>query len=123
MFGVGIFGGIFGYLASRGGASFGATSFRPGNLATLGAVDACLLFSYFEMSIALTATTPGLAWTGLEVRNFEGNPPSARESLARAFGYLVSVSALFLGFAWAIFDADGLTWHDLISGTYVTTRN
>jgi len=114
-----VFGGIFWYLAGRGGG----VSFRPANVAAMGSIAAFLMFFYFGMSVALTATTPGLAWLGLEVRNLEGNLPSARESLARAFGYLVSVSALFLGFAWAIFDADGLTWHDLISGTYVTERS
>jgi len=147
-----VFGGIFWYLAGRGGG----VTFRPANVAAMGSIAAFLMFFYFGMSVALTATTPGLAWMGLEVmgsiaaflmffyfgmsvaltattpglawmglevRNLEGNLPSPRESLARAFGYLVSVSALFLGFAWAIFDADGLTWHDLISGTYVTTRN
>jgi uncharacterized RDD family membrane protein YckC len=68
----------------------------------------------------VTFSTPGQTWMGLEVRNMEGFPPVPRESFLRAFGYLVSLSALMLGFFWAIADSDGLTWHDRISGTFLT---
>lgn len=117
--GLATFAGIFWYVAARG---VGVAP-RPANLIALGALAALLVLFYFGMSVALTGSTPGLAWMGLEVRNLDGNLPSTRESLWRAFGYLVSASALFLGFVWAVFDSDGLTWHDLISGTYVTTRD
>jgi len=118
-----LFGGIFWYLAARGAPGSGPVSLRPSNLALLGVIAALLVFSYFGMSVALSGSTPGLAWMGLEVRNLEGNFPSSRESFGRAFGYMVSISALFLGFVWAIFDADAFTWHDLMSGTYVRERS
>lgn len=111
-----VFGAIFRYVAARGGV----VSARPTNIVALGSVVAFLVLFYFGMSVALAASTPGLAMMGLEIRTLDGNIPSTRESLWRAFGYLVSASALFLGFVWAIFDSDGLTWHDLMSGTYVT---
>jgi len=38
----------------------------------------------------------------------------------RSFGYLLSGAALMLGFFWAFWDEDRLTWHDRISQTYVT---
>jgi len=117
--GLAMFVGIFWYVAARG---VGVAP-RPVNLIALGVLAALLVLFYFGMSVALTGSTPGLAWMGLEIRNLDGNLPGTRESMWRAFGYLVSTSALFLGFVWAIFDSDGLTWHDLISGTYITTRD
>jgi hypothetical protein len=46
--------------------------------------------------------------------------PTVRESCWRAFGVLVSTSALLLGFIWAWVDSQGLTWHDRMSGTFIT---
>jgi uncharacterized RDD family membrane protein YckC len=79
-----------------------------------------LVMGYFASFVAITYATPGLLYMGLEVRNFQGQPPTTQESLWRAFGYLVSVSALMLGIIWATFDSEGLTWHDHMSGTFVT---
>jgi hypothetical protein len=33
---------------------------------------------------------------------------------------MLSVGTLFLGFLWATWDEDELTWHDRLSGTYLT---
>ena len=92
----------------------------PLNLAVLGVIATIFIWSYFGMFTALTATTPGLSWMGIEARNMEGWPPDRRESLLRAFGYLVSLSAFLLGFFWALVDGESLTWHDRISGTFLT---
>ena len=81
------------------------------------------VYAYFGLFTALTFSTPGLAWMGIAVRNMEGCPPAPRESLLRAFGYLVSLSAFMMGFFWALVDSDGLTWHDRISGTFLTPLN
>jgi uncharacterized RDD family membrane protein YckC len=48
-----------------------------------------------------------------------GEYPTLRESCWRAFGILVSLSALMLGFIWACVDSDALTWHDRMSGTVI----
>jgi uncharacterized RDD family membrane protein YckC len=77
-------------------------------------------FGYFSLLTALASTTPGLLWMGIEIRNLNGTRPTFRESFWRGFGYLVSSSALMLGFLWSIFDADNLTWHDRMSGTFLT---
>jgi uncharacterized RDD family membrane protein YckC len=97
-------------------------SLRPASLIALGIIAVFFMMFYFGVSVALTSSTPGLAWMGLEIRNLEGEAPSTSESCWRAFGYLVSASALFLGFVWALLDSDGLTWHDLMSGTLVGER-
>jgi len=33
---------------------------------------------------------------------------------------LISAGTFFLGFFWALWDEDGMTWHDRISRTYLT---
>jgi uncharacterized RDD family membrane protein YckC len=54
-----------------------------------------------------------------EIHNLEGAHPTTQEAFLRAFGYLVSITALMLGFLWALLDSEGLTWHDRMSGTFV----
>ena len=90
------------------------------NLAVLGFIAVFFILLYFGLFTTLTSSTPGLLWVGLEVRNFEGAYPTTKESFWRAFGYLVSISALMLGFLWALVDSEGLTWHDRMSGTFIT---
>ena len=78
-----------------------------------------LVLVYFGAFTAIIASTPGLLWMGIEVRNISGGPPTLRQSFWRAFGCLVSASAMLLGFVWALFDNDSLTWHDRMSETYL----
>jgi len=92
----------------------------PPNLAIVAVIVFIFVWSYFGFFTALTYSTPGLTWMGIEVRTTEGWPPAPRESFLRAFGYLVSFSALMIGFLWALVDSDSLTWHDRISGTFLT---
>jgi uncharacterized RDD family membrane protein YckC len=49
-------------------------------------------------------------------------PPSSRQQMKRAFGYMVSALLplpLGLGFFWAVTNKRRRTWHDLIAGTVV----
>ncbi|MGH9360045.1 MAG: RDD family protein [Terriglobia bacterium] len=80
-------------------------------------ITAFWLFIYFAAFGVMTGRTPGQAALGLEIRNLDGEPPTAAESLWRAFGYLVSISALALGLIWTALDSDGMGWQDHISGT------
>jgi uncharacterized RDD family membrane protein YckC len=116
--GNGVFAAIFWYFCLQ----TGRVSPVPASLIAMAAVAAFFMIFYFGLSVSLTGSTPGLAWMGLEVRNQDGNLPTTRESWWRAFGYLVSASAFFMGFLWAFLDPDGLTWHDLMSGTYITDK-
>ena len=72
---------------------------------------------YFALFSAVTSATPGQSALGLRVRTLDGGRPDWPAARRRAVGYLVSAAALGLGFAWAVFDGDGLTWHDRMSGT------
>jgi uncharacterized RDD family membrane protein YckC len=100
----------------------GHISYFPLNVAVLGFVAIFFVSAYYGAFTALAGATPGLLLLGLEVRNWEGRFPTGRESLWRAFGYLVSAAALMLGFFWALVDSESLCWHDHISSTFVTTR-
>ncbi len=98
----------------------GSLSRQPLNFLVLALTAGFFIFVYFGIFTALTATTPGLLWMGLEVRNFEGEFPTARESFWRAFGYLISITGLLLGFIWTLVDSERLSWHDRISNTFLT---
>lgn len=104
----------------RAGGEF---SLHPLELAISGGIVVFFVMLYFAGCTALASATPGLIWAGLEVATFEGNPPRMSDCLWRGFGYLVSISALMLGFIWAVVDADGLTWHDRMSRTFIVPAN
>ncbi|HEV2175916.1 MAG TPA: RDD family protein [Terriglobia bacterium] len=95
---------------------------QPAELAVAAFVGAFFVLFYFGLFGALALATPGERWCGLMVRNLDGGFPAPQESLWRALGYLVSISALMVGFIWALVDSDGLTWHDRMSGTYLGIR-
>ena len=97
----------------------GAFSTEPLELAATGLIGAFFIVLYFAGCTAIASATPGLIWAGLEVITFEGNPPRPTDCIWRGFGYLVSMSALMLGFIWAAVDAEGLTWHDRMSRTFI----
>ncbi|HXH50339.1 MAG TPA: RDD family protein [Terriglobia bacterium] len=97
----------------------GKFSFGPLQISTTALIAAFFVLLYFTGCTALTSSTPGLMWAGLEVITFEGNPPRFSDCLWRGFGYVVSMSALMLGFIWAAVDAEGLTWHDRMSRTFI----
>jgi len=92
----------------------------PPNLAVVAVISVIFVWTYFGFFTVLAFSTPGQAWMGIEVRNMEGRPPTLPESFLRAFGYLVSLSAFMIGFFWALVDSESLTWHDRISGTFLT---
>lgn len=75
---------------------------------------------YFGLFTVFGGTTPGMMVRGLQVVSFSGENPTAKQYLQRALGYMLSAGTLFLGFLWAIWDEDALTWHDRLSRTYLT---
>jgi uncharacterized RDD family membrane protein YckC len=108
--------GLFALIFWRAG---GRLSPQPLNFCVAGVIAAFLIMAYFGLFTALTSTTPGLLWLGIEVRSLDGTFPLPAQAFWRAFGYLVSTGALMLGFVWALVDSDGLTWHDRMSGTFL----
>ena len=76
---------------------------------------------YFGLFTIFGGTTPGMMVRGLQVACFSGEEPALRHLLWRAAGYMLSAGTLFMGFLWAMWDEDELTWHDRLSGTYLTS--
>jgi len=74
----------------------------------------CTLFTTFG------GTTPGMMMRGLQVVSFSGEPPTPRQMLLRSVGYILSAGTFFLGFLWAMWDEDELTWHDRLSRTHLS---
>ena len=75
---------------------------------------------YFGLFTVFGGSTPGMQLAGLRVVSFEGGTPEPRQLLWRSLGYLISGGTFLLGFLWALWDEDHLTWQDRISQTYIT---
>lgn len=108
--------GLFTLIFWRAG---GRVTRQPVDLAVIAFVVGVFMLFYFGVMTALTSSTPGLIWTGLEIRTQNGQEPGVREAAWRAVGCVISAGALMLGYLWAVVDADGLTWHDRMSGTFI----
>ena len=88
--------------------------------AVYGLTFAIVYLQYFALFTVFGGTTPGMMFRGLQVASFTGDPPTPRQMLLRAAGYILSAGTLFLGFFWAWWDEDALTWHDRLSHTYLS---
>lgn len=108
--------GFLGMFRALGGVlSFGKLD------ALVYAATAVLFYAqYFALFTVFGAATPGMLLRGLRVVSFDGTAPAPRQLLWRSFGYLLSGGTALLGFFWALWDEDHLTWQDRISQTYVT---
>ncbi|HLW78412.1 MAG TPA: RDD family protein [Terriglobia bacterium] len=104
-------------------AAGGRFSPKPLTLAVMGTIALLLVLVYFASFTALTSSTPGLTAMGLDVRALDGSAPTPTAAVLRAFGILVSMCPLMLGFIWALVDSAGLTWHDRMSGTFVAAAD
>jgi uncharacterized RDD family membrane protein YckC len=64
--------------------------------------------------------TIGMRKAGLQLVDFDGNPPSQARRYLRLFGSSLSFLAAGIGLIWSLVDEDRLTWHDHISSTFPT---
>ncbi len=81
---------------------------------------AIVYLQYFALFTTFGGTTPGMMLRNLQVVSFSGEPPTPRQMLLRSAGYVLSAGTFFLGFLWAMWDEDELTWHDRLSRTYLS---
>lgn len=93
------------------------------SLLGMGTVLLLILLSYIGLFTALGGRTLGMDHEQLELVGFQGTPITPKDAGMRAFGCLVSLGCFGLGFLWAAFDPDRLTWHDKISKTLIVVRN
>jgi uncharacterized RDD family membrane protein YckC/ribosomal protein L40E len=82
---------------------------------------AVVYFQYFSLFTVFGGTTPGMMFRGLRVVGFSGEAPTPRQMLLRSAGYMISAGTCFMGFLWAMWDEDALTWHDRFSRTYLSS--
>lgn len=75
---------------------------------------------YKILWISAGTESPGAQWTRLRVVSFDGEPASKRDLLRRMGWWIFGTAAVGLGHMWALVDEEGLTWHDLLSKTFVT---
>jgi uncharacterized RDD family membrane protein YckC len=90
--------------------------------AVCGLTIAIVYLQYFTLFTIFGGTTPGMMLRSLQVISFTGDPPTPRQMLLRSVGYMLSAGTVFLGFLWAWWDEDALTWHDRLSRTYLSAQ-
>jgi len=90
------------------------------DLLVAGATFALFYAQYFTLFTIFGGSTPGMMIQRLRVVSFHGGVPSSRQMVWRSFGYLISAGTCFLGFLWALWDEEHLSWQDRISQTYLT---
>jgi uncharacterized RDD family membrane protein YckC len=78
--------------------------------------------AWYACLLTLFRSTPGMAYAGVEFNTFSGLRVTRARRWGRMMALLLSVLPLGLGFAWALFDKGGLTWHDRLSRTYLRKR-
>ena len=89
-------------------------------VASMGGILLIVMFLYLTASTALAGRTWGMSVTSLRAVDAEtGLPPTTKQSVGRALLYISSLITLGLGIVYALFDAEGRTLHDHLSGTAV----
>jgi uncharacterized RDD family membrane protein YckC len=78
-----------------------------------------LVVIYFFLFMLSASQTPGMKHRHLVVVTKEGELLDPKHACKRAFGYLISILPVLLGFIWMFLDPEHLTWADKISSTYV----
>ncbi len=91
--------------------------------AVYGLTFAIVYLQYFALFTIFGGTTPGMMFRGLQVTSFTGDTPTPRQMMLRSAGYILSAGTFFLGFFWAWWDEDALTWHDRLSRTYLGVQH
>lgn len=112
------YGGFLGLFGSLGG-HFTLTKLSAAVCVT---TFAAVYMQYFTLFTIFGGTTPGMMMRGLQVVSFSGEPPTSRQMFLRSLGYMLSAGTFFLGFLWAMWDSDELTWHDRLSRTYLSVE-
>ncbi len=93
------------------------------SLLGLGAILLLILVSYIGLFTWVGSRTLGMDHEELEILGFQGTKITGAEARLRTFGCLVSLGCFGLGYLWAVFDPDGLTWHDMISRTLIVEKS
>jgi len=80
---------------------------------------AIVIYAFFVGFWTRTGRTLGMQSWRLQLETMEGEKPNLAEATVRFVAAVFSWLALGLGVLWQLWDRDGLTWHDRISGTRI----
>jgi uncharacterized RDD family membrane protein YckC len=79
-----------------------------------------IMFLYLAASTALVGRTWGMSLLSIRAVDVDsGLPPTTKQAVWRALLYMISLASFGLGILYALFDAEGRTAHDHLSGTAV----
>jgi uncharacterized RDD family membrane protein YckC len=100
--------------------AFSTTHLPTGRVAFAGAgaILLAMILLYQFVFFTLTDATPGMRYSRIALCTFDDENPTQPAMRARIGALLLSALPLGLGFFWAIFDEDSLSWHDRITRTY-----
>ena len=79
---------------------------------------AALGLLYQFLFFSLGRTTPGMDYANIALCTFEDGNPLRVTLQRRIAAWWMAALPLGLGFIWALFDDDGLGWHDRMTRTY-----
>lgn len=79
-----------------------------------------ILFTFFVGFWAGYGRTLGMQSWRLKIETENGDKPGYLQASGRFFAAILSWLPAGLGFWWQLWDKDGLTWHDRLSGTRLT---
>jgi uncharacterized RDD family membrane protein YckC len=82
-------------------------------------VLALVIYAFFVGFWIRSGRTLGMQSWRLQLETADGDKPSIGKATLRFLVAIVSWCAFGLGFLWQLWDKDGLTWHDRISGTRI----
>ncbi|HST52467.1 MAG TPA: RDD family protein [Pyrinomonadaceae bacterium] len=90
---------------------------------SMAGIVVAVMFLYHTCSVALAGHTWGMSLCSLRaVDSRTALVPTTGQCARRALAYIFSLAALGLGIIYSIFDAEGRTAHDLLSGTVVVKQ-
>ena len=89
----------------------------------MGLIAATVMFLYHTCSVALAGRTLGMRLCDLHaVDARKASVPTTGQCARRALVYMISLAAGGIGILYSLFDAEGRTVHDLLSGTVVVRK-
>jgi uncharacterized RDD family membrane protein YckC len=90
---------------------------------SMGGIILLVMFLYLSTSTALAGRTWGMSLVSLRAVDANtGSSPTTWQAVGRALLYMLSLATLGLGILYALFDAEGRTAHDHLSGTAVVSE-
>ena len=103
--------GTLPFIAVRGGQPV-----DPGNI-RLQLTLLLIAFLFFTVFWSRYGRTLGMQSWRLQLETADGGRPGFVAATIRFFAAIISWLPAGLGFWWQLWDKDGLTWHDRLSGT------